>query len=424
VPIWVLIRKIESARLGAAAGDDTERMLSQLADEFEEVWVQEVFARSVDDAVYQEARKRGIARAIDLELFLKEQARRIGPAARPPWHLPDDEAVVTMATPMCSSPSTFIYRNALHLSALWQFSNEGWSALHLSFFDGQHWHDDGRSRCGLILSVGPNATQNQSIEFDQLCKNRLNWFAADPATVELLEPGRQLLVCAPHRENKCLAFFAMNPPEIYFAPVVVPVAPAAPVGTALIRFAGKLRVLYADLSLSIVCGVIPEDPRVPVPVPAQAGTPLHLDARCRTDRRISATVFDKRLYCAYRETGTAGKLWCTSTDDGVNWNDPAALPGEGANDAPSLTVFDGPEGRRLYCAYAGRGGDEPLYVMSSADGVTWDSPMPVGNVRTGSAPSLVAFADQQERRLYCFYQSLAAKDGRGAPISYRVMAGA
>ena len=156
-----------------------------------------------------------------------------------------------------------------------------------------------------------------------------------------------------------------------------------------------------------------------------------------TRSRIGAVVFRKTLFCAYRDRDT-GALWMTTTTDAEHWTEPVQLPVHGSPYGPSLAAFNGPAGPLIYCAYCGLGPQAPLYVMSSADGVTWNRPIKVRDVAAeqaaaqqhalddsadddpahaqggaaGShrfiglvgAPALAVYADMDGVALYCFYR--------------------
>src|SRR5215467_5674566 len=100
------------------------------------------------------------------------------------------------------------------------------------------------------------------------------------------------------------------------------------------------------------------------------------------------TVFNGRLYVAWKGAGGDERLFYNSSRDGVNFTNQQILPGTGGTGAsPTLAVFNG----RLYVAWKGAGGDERLFYNSSRDGVDFTNQQILpGTGGSSASPALAA----------------------------------
>ena len=74
------------------------------------------------------------------------------------------------------------------------------------------------------------------------------------------------------------------------------------------------------------------------------------------------------------------------------------LEGTGSATGPGLTIFQG----RLFMAYRGILGDEGIWVSSSADGINWDPHQSINGIGSLEGPSLATFKGQ----LYMIYSGI------------------
>jgi thiol-disulfide isomerase/thioredoxin len=102
----------------------------------------------------------------------------------------------------------------------------------------------------------------------------------------------------------------------------------------------------------------------------------------------SVVNFNGRLYAAFQANDPSNQLFITSTSDGNSWQSPAAGYPIALGSTPSLAVFNG----RLYAGFKANDASDMLYVTSTSDGANWNVPaVGYGGLTMGSAPSLAAF---------------------------------
>ncbi len=108
------------------------------------------------------------------------------------------------------------------------------------------------------------------------------------------------------------------------------------------------------------------------------------------------TIFQGRLFMAYRGILGDEGIWVSSSADGINWDPHQSINGIGSLEGPSLATFKG----QLYMIYRGVEEDEQIYWTRSSDGVHWNPNPPDPNPQrqlggtTASVPQLVAFGDK------------------------------
>jgi hypothetical protein len=150
---------------------------------------------------------------------------------------------------------------------------------------------------------------------------------------------------------------------------------------ALAAFGGKLYAAYrADNSSYGLC-IISSSDGVNWTTPAQTVSGIQMGSK------PALVVFDGRLYAAY---GNPAKTLClTSTANGTSWTSAKAIGGIQLAGAPAITVFEG----RLYIAFRANSSSNSLCTTSSADGVTWVTPVQsIAGSQVGDAPAIAVFS--------------------------------
>ncbi|AMK75622.1 MULTISPECIES: MAC/perforin domain-containing protein [Methylomonas] len=425
VPIWTLIRHTDPVRLGAELvttkeenqtdqDKNTRNMLDALADEFEKVWVQDIFSKSLDDKFYKLVVENKIVRSDNLQDFLKKQTAEI--LKVPPsisWQSDDGvKPIVNIANPgdWKGGPSMLVYRNTLHWFCVTRWG-DFWTLIGC-FFDGTTW------RCSMSESYESMLPKGAIPVF---CgTGKWHWADVEPAILEL-EDGK-FLIAAPSKYDDDLYFGVCTPkfgagitsnvPETSRAGDLENESKgsAANVSPALIRFGDGIYVIYADTNNNIVFRIIDESLKFKS-TPATA-----TKVKGITNAKIAASVFGNRLYVAYKSSGS-NKLTYVYTDNGSEWHDPIELPWE-IDEGPSLAVFNGPASSSLYCAYKGYDSEQPIYTISTSDGGIWSKPIQLRNTESAKSPALVAFTRQKGPNLYCFYKREGNKEN--VPIFYQI----
>jgi hypothetical protein len=121
--------------------------------------------------------------------------------------------------------------------------------------------------------------------------------------------------------------------------------------------------------------------------------------KSQTNGSVSVAVFNDRLFLAYR--GNDNNLWCKWMGD-TGWSNDVQLFSDFQLIAsPTLKVFKG----ILYCYFVENDGlNSPLYIYTT-DGVSWDSPVGMGNVYSCDMLAFCEFGNL----FYCLHQ-----DGQGS----------
>lgn len=109
-------------------------------------------------------------------------------------------------------------------------------------------------------------------------------------------------------------------------------------------------------------------------------------------------VFNDTLYLAYTADDGSGALVLSSGahEKFTEWST-MKLAGQSSSGAPSLAVH----GKTLYMAYRASDSSNDLYITSSADGVSWSSPMQVPGQSSAGTPSLASCGGN----LYMLYRA-------------------
>jgi hypothetical protein len=130
----------------------------------------------------------------------------------------------------------------------------------------------------------------------------------------------------------------------------------------------------------------------PVGVVAQTVTfpPATPYANFQMGRGSAVTVFNNRLYVAFRANDASNDLLITSSSDGVNFTAATTYPNIQMGSAPALAVFNS----KLYVAFRSNDSRNILFISSSSDGVTFPAATPYANIAMGGAPSLAVFNSQ------------------------------
>lgn len=400
-------------KAGERSDGEQPNDLATLADLFECVWVQQVFAPSLRKEIRERVVKENIRRAMDLETFL-EGIEASEPTAP---HLSWSEARSDTIEPFRAKsepghrPSTgisaAIYRNQLCCFYVTPGPNATIDGMR---FDGIGWEwlEPHRARDAVWQDVEVAVIDLQAKDDGG---SQFRYDGSGLAITAIVEATAGNPVVGATAGNGLEIRWSFSPPPGNLSLVRSGLGVrSAAVGPALVRLRKEIYVVCADESNNLVSTrLLPEKNIAP-----GAPKPLKGDS-ARTDKRVAAAVFKEKLYCAYRSMGTT-KLYLMTSDDGKNWSTPVGLPGKGSGDGPALAVFAG----RLYCAYRGTGADSPLYLISSSDGSGWSGPETIGAgediAKSGRSPALAAFTDQDGPGLYCFYRGV----GADATLYYRV----
>ncbi|MGW1521412.1 hypothetical protein [Streptomyces sp. NPDC002287] len=78
-------------------------------------------------------------------------------------------------------------------------------------------------------------------------------------------------------------------------------------------------------------------------------------------------VFDGKLHCVHRGSGSDGRLWHT-TFDGTRWSTDTLLPGHASSAGPALAVYQ----NRLHLVHRGSGSDTSPW-HATYDGNRWST---------------------------------------------------
>jgi len=122
-----------------------------------------------------------------------------------------------------------------------------------------------------------------------------------------------------------------------------------------------------------------------------------------TENQPALAVFDNKLWLSGRGSISTSAVFITSSDDGLTWSNANRVKPGGTNlessAGPALEVFN----NNLFLAASGLGGDNQIYLTSSADGSTWatesavrDDAFDFGGTpgRTAKAPAMAVYGGQ------------------------------
>jgi len=282
-------------------------------------------------------------------------------------------------------------------------------------FDGAQW------RTATGDKYGKHTFGSESYSYNKVCEAWINPVVLNAAPIELPKSGHLFAYGNRYDKKEEFTCFAVYPPNVWYAPSVA--ALKEEIGQqvqatrpALVRFNDSVLFLFVGSDSRIFLSNILQGDDVLQTQHMSNGKPLGEGLLFSTDRRIAGSVFNRKIYCAYRQNGSA-RLLVTHSDDGNTWTPPVLLPGEGSCDGPGLVEY----GERLYCAYAGTEGDNSLYIVSTSDGEMWTHPTPIPKATCSSTPSLATFRGQSgAAKLYCFYMSLTPDGAGQQQLAYRV----
>lgn len=135
----------------------------------------------------------------------------------------------------------------------------------------------------------------------------------------------------------------------------------------------------------------------------------------------AAVEFNGRLYLAFKANDSSNQIYVMSSANGTTWDASAPVPGNSTSADPTLAVFN----NRLYLAFKANDSSNQIFVMSSSDGSTWGSSAAIPNNSTSAAPSLATFGS----RLYVVFKAndssnkiyvISSSDGSSWNTSYAI----